>query len=79
MFNTKSLLGGALLSQRRYAEAEPLLLSGYEGVKQRKATIPPQAATRLPEALERLVRLYQETSRPEQAAALKVNPETQQP
>jgi len=69
-FNTKSLLGGALLGQKKYAEAEPLLLSGYEGMKQRKATIPPQAATRLPEALERLVQLYQQTSRPDQAAAL---------
>jgi hypothetical protein len=41
-FNTKSLLGGALLGQKKYADAEPLLLAGYEGLKQREKTIPPQ-------------------------------------
>ena len=29
-FNTQALLGGALLGQKKYAEAEPLLLRGYE-------------------------------------------------
>ena len=40
-FNTKSLLGGALLGQKKFAEAEPLLLAGYEGLKLREKTIPP--------------------------------------
>ncbi len=57
-FNTKSMLGGALLGQKKFADAEPLLLAGYEGLKQRETTIPPQGSTRLPEALERLVTLY---------------------
>src|SRR5207249_1243687 len=39
-FITKSLLGGALLGQKRYADAEPLLLAGYEGMKERAAKIP---------------------------------------
>ena len=54
-FNTKSLLGGALLGQRRYAEAEPLLLAGYEGMKRREATIPANSKAPLPEALDRLI------------------------
>src|SRR5208283_258415 len=37
--------------------AEPLLLAGYEGMKQRGKTIPPQGKIRLPEAIERLVQL----------------------
>ena len=37
----ESLLGGALLGQKKYADAEPLLLPGYEGMKQRETTIPP--------------------------------------
>ena len=57
-FNTKSMLGGALLGQKKYAESEPLLLAGYEGLKQRETTIPEQGKVRLPEALERLVQLY---------------------
>jgi serine/threonine protein kinase len=63
-FNTKSLLGGALLGQKKYAEAEPLLLSGYQGMKQREKTIPPPAASRLPEALDRLIDFYSATSKP---------------
>ena len=40
-FDTKSLPGrGVLLGQKKYADAELLLLSGYEGMKQRKDTIP---------------------------------------
>jgi eukaryotic-like serine/threonine-protein kinase len=34
-FNTRSLLGGAILGQKSYADAEPLLLAGYEGMKRR--------------------------------------------
>ena len=49
------MLGGALLGQQNYTDAEPLLLKGYEGLKAREATIPPQGKDRLPEALERLV------------------------
>ena len=38
----RSMLGGALLGQKKYAEAEPLLLAGYEGMKARADKIPPQ-------------------------------------
>jgi tetratricopeptide (TPR) repeat protein len=57
-FNTRSLLGGSLLGQKKFAEAELLLLQGYEGLNAREQTIPPQGAIRIPEALERLVALY---------------------
>jgi hypothetical protein len=67
-FNTKSMLGGALLGQKKYADAEPLLLAGYEGLKQREKTIPPQGNTRIPEAIERLVQLYEATGNKDAAA-----------
>jgi len=66
-FNAMSLLGGALLGQRKYAEAEPILLQGYEGMKQREATIPAHGKVRLPEAVERIVQLYEATNQPELA------------
>jgi hypothetical protein len=66
-FYTRSLLGDALLGQRRYAEAEPLLLAGYEGLKQREATIPANAKKALTEALERLVQLYDAWGKKDQA------------
>jgi hypothetical protein len=65
-FYTQSLLGGALLGQKKYADAEPLLLKGYEGMKQREKTIPPQGATRIPEALDRIIELYTVTNKPEE-------------
>ena len=64
-FNTKSMLGGALLGQKKYAEAEPLLRKGYEGMKQREKTIPPQGITRIPEALDRLIELATATNKPD--------------
>jgi serine/threonine protein kinase len=64
-FNTQSMLGGALLGQKKYTDAEPLLLNGYEGMKAREKSIPAQAATRIPEALDRLIELYTATNKPD--------------
>jgi hypothetical protein len=67
-FNTRSIIGGLLVEQKKYAEAEPMLLSGYEGLKKRVEKIPPASRVNLGKAAERLVRLYDETGRPEEAA-----------
>jgi tetratricopeptide (TPR) repeat protein len=69
-FNAKSLLGGALLGQNKFSEAEPLLLAGYEGLKQREDKLP-KDSPRIKEALQRLVQLYEAASRPDQAAEWK--------
>jgi serine/threonine protein kinase/lipopolysaccharide biosynthesis regulator YciM len=66
-FNTRSQLGGSLLGQQKYADAEPLLVQGYEGMKQRAAQIPARYTSRLTEALERLVQLYEATGKPNEA------------
>jgi eukaryotic-like serine/threonine-protein kinase len=60
-FNTRAVLGACLLGQKKYKDAEPLLKDGYEGMKQREKSIPPQGLPRLTEALERLVQLYEAT------------------
>ncbi len=67
-FNTKSMLGAALLGQKKYADAAPLLIKGYEGMKEREDKIPPQGKPRLTEALERLVQLYDAWDKPAEAA-----------
>ena len=64
-FNTMSMLGGTLLGQKNYAEAEPLLLKGHEGMKQREKTIPPPGLIRISEALDRLIELYTATNKPD--------------
>jgi tetratricopeptide (TPR) repeat protein len=66
-FHTRSLLGGALLAQKKYTEAEPLLRKGYEGMRQREAKIPANAKSRLTEALDRLVQLYDATGQKDKA------------
>ncbi len=67
-FNTRSLLGGSLLGQKKYAEAEPLIVAGYEGMKAREARIPPPDRPRLAEGAERVIRLYEEWGKKDRAA-----------
>jgi len=71
VFSTKSMLGECLLGQKKYTEAELLLITGYEGMKQREKTIPDAGKKNLNEAAARLQRLYEETGRTEKAAEWK--------
>jgi tetratricopeptide (TPR) repeat protein len=66
-FHTKSLLGVALLGQKKYADAEPLLVAGYEGMKRREDKMPQEDKARLIESLERLVQLYDAWGRKDNA------------
>jgi eukaryotic-like serine/threonine-protein kinase len=67
-FNTRSLLGGSLLGQKKYDEAEPLIVSGYEGMKAREEKIPPPARPRLTDSAERVVKLYEAWGKKDEAA-----------
>jgi eukaryotic-like serine/threonine-protein kinase len=64
-----ALVGGTLLGQSRYAEAEPLLVAGYQGLQARAPSIPFNGKYYLTEAAERLVRLYGAWGKPKQARA----------
>jgi hypothetical protein len=70
-FNMQSLLGGALASQQKYAEAEPLLLQGYQGMKERETKFPAASKMYLTMSLERLVQLYEAWGKPDDAAKWK--------
>jgi len=72
---SRSQLGSALLGQRRFAEAEPLLVAGADGLLQRLESMPAKARFRVREAVARVVDLYEQwgeaapgTPRAEQAA-----------
>jgi eukaryotic-like serine/threonine-protein kinase len=67
-FNTQSRLGKTLLEQGKVAEAEPLLIRGYEGMKKREATMPASGKVYLTEVLERLVQVYEAMNKPDEAA-----------
>ncbi|MFT3879437.1 MAG: tetratricopeptide repeat protein [Gemmatales bacterium] len=56
--NTRGLLGQALLGQKKYADAEPLLLKAYESLKAQESSLPAYAKAAIPETLNRLVELY---------------------
>ena len=70
-FAAQNLLGGILMRQKKYAKAEPLLLSGYNGMKQREAKIPFVAKIQLKRAITGLVELYEATGQLDQAAEWK--------
>src|SRR5262249_15038746 len=70
-FHAMSQLGGALLGQGRYAEAQPLIVAGHEGIWARESQIALPARSRLREAAERVVQLYEAWNEPEKAAAWK--------
>ncbi len=67
-YNLRFMLGQALLGQQRYGEAEPLLVQGHEGLKQREEKIPPIQRAHYCEAIERLVQLYEVAEKPDEAA-----------
>jgi len=56
--DTQSMLGEALAQQGKYAEAEPLLVAGYEQLKESETMLPTQREIRLTESLRRLVDFY---------------------
>jgi len=70
-FFAESLLGASLAGQKKYAEAEPLLLTGYQGMDARKATIGVPDHYRLDRARDWLVQLYQAWGKPGKAAEWK--------
>jgi tetratricopeptide (TPR) repeat protein/tRNA A-37 threonylcarbamoyl transferase component Bud32 len=70
-YDAMSLLGGSLLGQGEYAQAEPLVVPGYEGMKQRESRIIVPDRPRLGEAAARVIRLYEIWGKSEQAATWK--------
>ena len=70
-FSGRSALGENLMARKQYAEAEPLLISGYNGLREREARIPAANKPRLQKAAERLLWFYEETAQPDKAAEWK--------
>ncbi len=69
-FRAASLLGASLSGEKKYAEAEPLLLEGYQGMLARKDRIGAPDRYYLELARRWLVQLYKNSGRHEKAAEL---------
>jgi hypothetical protein len=67
-FRAETLLGASLSGQKKYAEAEPLLVEGYRGMLARKDRIDVPDWYHLDRARDWLVQLYQAWGKPDQAA-----------
>jgi len=67
-YNLESLLGANLMGEKKYAEAEPLVLSGYQGMKERESKMPMGAKAFLKEDADRVVELYTAWGKPPKAA-----------
>jgi tetratricopeptide (TPR) repeat protein len=68
-FNVQSMLGMSLAAQHKYTEAEPLLLSGYEGMKEREPspTLIPTRLFDLQQAGQAIAKFYQDSGQTEKA------------
>jgi hypothetical protein len=67
-YDSQSMLGASLAAQARFVGAEPLLLSGYRGLAQKKAIIPAERQSALKDAGKRIVQLYRDWGKAGKAA-----------
>ena len=68
VFHAKNMLGAAKAGQKRFAEAEALLLEGYRGMHERRATMPPFHLPRIGESVERIITFYTAAGRTDEVA-----------
>ena len=67
-FRLESILGASLAGQKKYAEAEGLLLSGYQGLSKRAASIGMSDHDNIDRAHKWLLQLYQDWGKPAKVA-----------
>jgi hypothetical protein len=65
-FAAQSLLGEALVCQKDFAGAEPLLMAGYAGLKTEAPRMPAYEQVQIKRAAERVAQLYSAWNKPEQ-------------
>ena len=66
-YHQQALLGASLAAQKMYADAESLLIGGYEGLAAREAMIPVENRWLVRTAGEWIVGLYRDWGRPDKA------------
>jgi len=67
VFHTQSRLGGALLGQRKFGEAEPLLVGAMTALLQAEKEPSPPDPVDMAESLERMVQLFEAQSKADEA------------
>jgi tetratricopeptide (TPR) repeat protein len=77
-FRAESLLGASLAGQKKYPEAEPLLLEGYQGMLARKDRMAVADWYHLDRAREWIVQLYRDWGKPDKTAEWRGKPKVSQ-
>jgi hypothetical protein len=67
-----------LVKTFRFEEAEPLLLSGYEGAVKQQATMPFDMRKSIGEAQEEIVKVYEAVGQPEKAMEWREKPQAKE-
>jgi tetratricopeptide (TPR) repeat protein len=67
-YHSQSLLGASLVGQEKYAEAESLVISGYEGMLQLAVANRCECRSTLKPAVAWIVQLYTDWGKPDRAA-----------
>ena len=73
-FRAESLLGASLAEEKKYAEAEPLLVEGYQGMVARKDHVAARDRYQLQLARQWLVQLYKASGNQQKAAEIEKEP-----
>ncbi len=68
-YQAMSQLGAALAGQAKYAEAEPMLIEGFDGMMAREKDIPARLRKEVTAAAMRIVPFYEASGQPDKAAA----------
>lgn len=63
----QAILGESLVGQKRFEEAEPLLLAGYDGMQARQASMTALSKRSLERTAQWVMRLYRDQGKPELA------------
>jgi serine/threonine protein kinase/tetratricopeptide (TPR) repeat protein len=74
-FRAESLLGASLAGEKKYAEAEPLLVEGYHGMLAREVRMAAHDRYHLQLAHQWLVQLYKDRGNPQKAVEMAKEPE----
>jgi hypothetical protein len=65
---TEALLGASRAGDHKYVEAEPLLVGGYEGMKQNAAAVSDLDRQKMKKVGELVVKFYVAWNKPDKAA-----------
>lgn len=78
-YSAESFLGQALAEERKYGDAESPLLSGYQGMLERRNKIPAASKPDLTSAGEQIVQMYDKWPKPDKAAEWRARVHADQP